>query len=94
MVPNVIILIIIEEKLPQKSDAQPYNYLSRLKTKHLGLSQCTSGDFIQWFESRTEVPDDDDTVFVVDYGHRVNMETLSIGSFRCFISKIFYIYGS
>jgi hypothetical protein len=84
--PNVLKYMIMEENLPQITDTQMYNLISRLKKKHLGPSQCALGEFIQWCEKRTSTPEDDDTVFVVGFDHKINQVTFQIEYFRCFLS--------
>lgn len=84
--PSTIKQMIMDKKLPQMTDIQLYNLLSRLKRKHLGASQCALGEFVQWCEARSEVPDDSDAVFVVDYDHEVDMKSMTIDTFRVFLS--------
>ena len=72
------------------STRQLNNLKQREGRKLSGKISCTLSEFLLWVEQRTQIPDDDDEVYVVSYVYEVSKtDPTKIKTMTCFLRWAF-----
>ena len=65
--PKLILAKLRDKGIIVKNKAQVSNYIKTLKQKKYGRTTISLGEFEQWCQDRTVIPDDEDKGFIAAY---------------------------
>ena len=85
--PRKIMKELNRANLPMLSNIQISNLKGRENLKINGKSTCNLSNWFAWIKKRTDVPDDEDELFVADYSYEFSRRDPSkLKDIRCFFT--------